>query len=83
MEKIKRWTLEVDEDGIVTLPEDLLETTGWQVGDRLRYTQEGDNWILSKIDNEVTEEEELAWKELEKKQHGHNAGPRNSSNDTE
>lgn len=75
MEKTKRWTLDVDENGMVTLPEDLLETTGWQVGDSLKYTQEGDSWIISKIcgqDIEITNEEEEAWQEIEKKNNERN-----------
>lgn len=68
MGETKRWTVDVDENGMVTLPEELLEHTGWQVGDRLKYTQAGDSWILSKVTNpEVTEEEEEAWREIEKK----------------
>lgn len=68
MGETKRWTVDVDEHGMVTLPEELLEHAGWQVGDRLKYTQEGDSWILSKVtDPEVTEEEEEAWRYLERR----------------
>lgn len=68
MGETKRWTVDVDENGMVTLPEELLEHTGWQVGDRLKYTQEGDSWILTKVTNpEITEEEEEAWRELERR----------------
>lgn len=70
MDETKRWTVDVDEHGMVTLPEELLEHTGWQVGDRLKYTQAGDSWILSKVNGpEVTEEEDEAFNELAKKQH--------------
>ena len=69
MGETKRWTVDVDEHGMVVLPEELLEHTGWQVGDRLKYTQAGDSWILSKVTGpEVTEEEDEAFKELAKKQ---------------
>lgn len=69
MGETKRWTVDVDEHGMVVLPEELLEHTGWQVGDRLKYTQAGDSWILTKVTNpEVTEEEDEAFKELAKKQ---------------
>ena len=69
MGETKRWTVDVDEHGMVILPEELLEHTGWQVGDRLKYTQVGDSWILSKVTGpEVTEEEDEAFKELAKKQ---------------
>jgi bifunctional DNA-binding transcriptional regulator/antitoxin component of YhaV-PrlF toxin-antitoxin module len=35
--KVKSWVLPVDEDGVIILPEDLLEQTGWQEGDTLVY----------------------------------------------
>jgi len=35
--KVKTWVLPVDEDGVIVLPEDLLEQTGWQEGDTLVY----------------------------------------------
>ena len=35
--KVKTWVLPVDEDGVIILPEDLLEQTGWQEGDTLVY----------------------------------------------
>ena len=34
---VKSWVLPVDEDGVITLPEDLLEQTGWEEGDTLVY----------------------------------------------
>ena len=33
----KTWILPVDDDGVVTLPEDLLERSGWKEGDTLVY----------------------------------------------
>ncbi len=35
--KVKSWILPVDEDGVIILPEDLLEQTGWKEGDTLVY----------------------------------------------
>ncbi len=35
--KVKSWVLPVDEDGVIILPEDLLEQTGWKEGDTLVY----------------------------------------------
>ena len=35
--KVKTWILPVDDDGVVTLPEDLLERSGWKEGDVLVY----------------------------------------------
>ena len=35
--KVKTWVLPVDEDGVIILPEDLLEQTGWKEGDTLVY----------------------------------------------
>ena len=36
-DKLKTWILPVDDDGVVTLPEDLLERSGWKEGDTLVY----------------------------------------------
>ena len=50
----KSWTLEVEEDpetgdAILKFPEDLLETTGWQEGDTLNWTDLGNGtWSLVK-----------------------------------
>jgi len=35
--KVKSWVLPVDDEGVITLPEDLLEQTGWKEGDALVY----------------------------------------------
>lgn len=34
---MKSWTLEVDQDGVVLLPADLLAAAGWKTGDCLQY----------------------------------------------
>ena len=36
-DKLKTWILPVDDDGVITLPEDLLERSGWKEGDTLVY----------------------------------------------
>ncbi len=35
--KVKSWVLPVDDEGVIILPEDLLEQTGWKEGDALVY----------------------------------------------
>lgn len=35
--KVKTWVLPVDDEGVIILPEDLLERTGWKEGDTLVY----------------------------------------------
>ena len=37
VDKPKTWILPVDDDGVITLPEDLLERSGWKEGDTLVY----------------------------------------------
>ena len=37
-----RTTLTVDDDGILTLPPELLETTGWKEGDMLLWVDNKD-----------------------------------------
>ena len=34
---VKSWILPVDDEGVITLPEDLLERSGWKEGDTLVY----------------------------------------------
>lgn len=36
------WTREVDDDGILTIPEDILESTGWKEGDVLEWIDRKD-----------------------------------------
>lgn len=39
---MQTWTLTVEDNGVVTLPDDLLAATGWQVGDHLQYLDNHD-----------------------------------------
>ena len=34
---MKSWQLQIDEDGVVTLPDDLMTEAGWTAGDVLHY----------------------------------------------
>jgi bifunctional DNA-binding transcriptional regulator/antitoxin component of YhaV-PrlF toxin-antitoxin module len=57
----KTWILPVDDDGVVTLPKDLLERSGWKEGDTLVYEVCNGGVIVRKkepmyvIDSIVTE----------------------------
>ena len=46
--KVKTWILPVDDEGVVTLPEDLLERSGWKEGDVLVYEVSNGNIIVRK-----------------------------------
>jgi len=51
---MKKWTLHIDESGILTFPPEVLEETGWKEGDTLIWTDNKDgSWSLTKkeIDN--------------------------------
>ena len=69
-EKSNNFIITLIEDGddlILPLPERLLEEAGWNVGDILDWSDNGNgSWTLKKVE-EVTPEEEEAWKELERK----------------
>ncbi len=71
--KNKTWTIPVQEDpttgdAIIEFPEEFLDQTGWREGDRLRWIDNKDgSWTLTKIDDDVTPEEEEAWRELEQR----------------
>ena len=45
-----RTTLTVDDDGVLTLPDDLLQETGWKEGDVLEWIDDGDSFILRLVD---------------------------------
>jgi len=53
------WTLDVQEDpetgdAMIQFPPDLLETTGWQEGDTLEWTDLGDgSWSLTKKEKDA------------------------------
>lgn len=49
-----RWVLDVEEDGTLTFPPELLEANGWKEGDVLVWKDNGDgSWTLSKkLDND-------------------------------
>ena len=48
---MNKWTLTVDKDGILELPDDLIKEVGWQIGDRLLWIDNNDGtWSLIKED---------------------------------
>jgi hypothetical protein len=68
------WTLEIQEDpetgdAILEFPPELMEQAGWREGDNLTWKDLGNgSWSLTKQVNDVTIEEEEAWRDLESKQ---------------
>lgn len=42
MSQIENFFCEVDDDGILTFPQELLEKTGWKEGDVLEWTPNDD-----------------------------------------
>ena len=73
-------TLTVQEDPdtkelYIQFTDEMLNELGWKEGDTIKWTEQPDgSWVLTKqkesvkITDEVTPEEEEAWRELEKKQ---------------
>lgn len=57
MEQTQRWTLVVEENTetgelILCFPDDLMASAGWQEGDTLKWTDNGDgSWSLSRDTN--------------------------------
>ena len=41
----KTWLIPVDEDGLITIPEDLLDETGWDEGTSLSWEYDEDGSI--------------------------------------
>jgi bifunctional DNA-binding transcriptional regulator/antitoxin component of YhaV-PrlF toxin-antitoxin module len=47
----KRWTLPVDEDGVLILPDELWAGLGWKEGDSLEWVdQENGSFLLVKVE---------------------------------
>jgi len=48
---MKSWTLQIDKDGILTFPQDLMDSTGWKEGDVLSWVDNKDgSWNIVKED---------------------------------
>jgi bifunctional DNA-binding transcriptional regulator/antitoxin component of YhaV-PrlF toxin-antitoxin module len=46
----KRWTTFIDEEGILTFPDDLLDQLGWKEGDEITLTDRKDgSFYLEKV----------------------------------
>ena len=44
------WTVTVEEDGVITFPDEVLEKTGWQEGDTIDWQELGDgSFLLKKV----------------------------------
>jgi hypothetical protein len=70
-----KWTIDLEEaedgsgDLVMPLPQELLDSAGWKEGDNLTWKDLGNgSWSLTKQINDVTIEEEEAWRDLESKQ---------------
>ena len=54
------WDVHVDEDGILTLPDEVWEALGWREGDEVEFlAQEDGSFLLKKVD-ETTDTERTA-----------------------
>ena len=51
------WTLSVDEDGVLTLPDEIWDTLGWSEGDELEFVENDDgSFFIVKVDEPVDTE---------------------------
>jgi len=50
--KTTTWIREVDDDGFLTIPEDILESTGWKEGDMLEWINREDGSFELRKTNE-------------------------------
>ena len=55
-----RWTVPIDEDGVLTLPDEVWQLLGWKEGDTLEWVEQDDGSILlvKTEDTETVEEEQ-------------------------
>lgn len=53
------WTLPIDEDGVLTLPDELWNLLGWKEGDQIEFLDQDDgSFLLVKIDETESTEGE-------------------------
>jgi len=53
------WNLYVDEDGVLTLPDEVWKTLGWMEGDELEFIENGDgSFQIVKADETSTDSRE-------------------------
>lgn len=51
-EEIRSWTVPIDEEGVLTFPDELIALTGWKEGDSLEWVDRGDgSFLLVKTDD--------------------------------
>jgi bifunctional DNA-binding transcriptional regulator/antitoxin component of YhaV-PrlF toxin-antitoxin module len=55
-----RWTVHVDEDGVLTLPDEVWTLLGWKEGDVLEWIdqEDGSFLLVKREDAEIVEEEQ-------------------------
>jgi bifunctional DNA-binding transcriptional regulator/antitoxin component of YhaV-PrlF toxin-antitoxin module len=52
-ETTKSWFCDVDEDGVLTFPDELWQLLGWKEGDEIEFVdQEDDSFILRKVEED-------------------------------
>ena len=50
------WNLHVDEDGVLTLPDEVWQTLGWMEGDSLEFIENDDgSFLIVKVDETNTD----------------------------
>jgi bifunctional DNA-binding transcriptional regulator/antitoxin component of YhaV-PrlF toxin-antitoxin module len=42
--------LTIDDDGVLTFTEEILQETGWKEGNMLEFIDNGDSFIMRKVD---------------------------------
>lgn len=50
LDSTQRWTVHVDEEGVLTFPDDLLDQLGWKEGDEIKFIDRNDgSFFLEKV----------------------------------
>jgi bifunctional DNA-binding transcriptional regulator/antitoxin component of YhaV-PrlF toxin-antitoxin module len=48
----KQWTVTLEDDGVLPLPDDLLDEVGWDVGDEIEWIDNGDgSWSMRRVES--------------------------------
>jgi bifunctional DNA-binding transcriptional regulator/antitoxin component of YhaV-PrlF toxin-antitoxin module len=66
-ETTQSWTCDVDEEGILTFPDELWNLMGWKEGDTVEFVdQEDGSFLLQKVDQPYTEPDKSNHSVIEK-----------------
>lgn len=69
-DKCKTWRLPVSEDGVIELPDDLIEATGWKTGTPIYWYPQDDGTIIISNDHREPKGDCIGFSKIESVSNG-------------